>query len=98
MLAKFRSDGELDEITNKWFGTDESAKTIEYTAFSGENGELVVAGMPDNIPFAYYLNNEFTGFAVEIITDFAQEYGYSVRFEQPNATAMLAGIISGKMT
>ncbi len=96
MLAKFRSDGKLDEITNKWFGTDESAKTIEHTAFSGENGELVVAGMPDNIPFAYYLNNEFTGFAVEIITDFAQEYGYSVRFEQPNANAMLAGIISGK--
>ena len=42
MLAKFRSDGKLDEITNKWFGTDESEKTIEHTAFSGENGELVV--------------------------------------------------------
>ncbi|MBR5089399.1 MAG: ABC transporter permease subunit [Ruminiclostridium sp.] len=96
LLKDLKESGRLDDITEKWFGTDDSAKTFDRTPSSGENGAIIVAGTSDHVPFTYYLNNEYTGFAVDLITIFSQEYGYSIEFEQPNLTALVAGVTSGK--
>ena len=95
MVSELNESGKLSGMTGKWFSNDDSVKTFDRTPSSGENGEIVAAGLPDNVPFSYYLNNEYTGFAVELITIFGQKYGYSVKFEQPNPAAVVAGVTSG---
>ena len=96
LLSKLKENGKLVEMSDKWFGSDDTLKTFDRISSSGENGELLVAGGHDKEPFNYYLNNEYTGYAVELITVFAQEYGYGIRFETPNLAAELAGVASGK--
>ncbi|MBR5089903.1 MAG: ABC transporter permease subunit [Ruminiclostridium sp.] len=95
-LRELKDSGRFDKMMEKWFGHDDPAKTFDRTPSSGKNGELVVAGVPNNAPFCYFLNNEFTGCAVEIITLFGQKYEYSIKFEQPNVAALIAGVTSGK--
>jgi polar amino acid transport system substrate-binding protein len=80
----------------KWFGTDDSAKTIDRTGLSGENGSVLVSVIPDIVPFSYIANNELQGYAVEIMIDFGRKYGYNIEFEQANVAACLAGLASEK--
>ncbi|MCR4558276.1 MAG: ABC transporter permease subunit [Saccharofermentans sp.] len=95
-LAKYKSDGKLDELKYKWIEGEESKKVINTSELSGENGKLVVAVLPDHIPFSYLANNQLVGYAVELTLEFAKEYGYSVTFEQANISSCLAGLASGK--
>ena len=62
MVSELNESGKLSGMTGKWFSNDDSVKTFDRTPSSGENGEIVAAGLPDNVPFSYYLNNEYTGF------------------------------------
>ena len=95
MIAGLKESGQLKEMEEKWVGYDESAKTFDRTPSTGENGTLTVAGKADNEPFGYVSNNEFTGYAVELITLFGQRYGYHLEFEMPNTAALIAGVSSG---
>lgn len=95
MLAGMTTDGSLEELEEKWFDNNGSAK-ISDMELSGENGELVVFVIPTNAPFAYISDGELVGYAIELIYMFCREYGYSVRFEQENISSGLEGISSGK--
>ncbi len=95
-LAACKESGRLDELKKKWIDDDEADKVIDTANPSGPNGKIVVAVVPDNIPFSYMANNRLTGYAVELTLDFANEYGYSVEFEQANLSACIAGLSSGK--
>ena len=95
-IAGIKADGSYDSLLNKWFGGDESAKSLGEYDLSGENGKLKVCAIPDLVPFSYISNNELGGLAVELTLDFAERYGYSIEFEQANPTAALAGLGSGK--
>ena len=95
-LAKYKSEGKLDELKYKWIEGEESKKVIDVGELTGENGNLIVAVLPDNMPFSYTANNQLVGYAVELALEFAKEYGYTVTFEQANISACLAGLASGK--
>ena len=95
-LAKYKSEGKLDELKYKWIEAEESKKVIDVGELTGENGNLIVAVLPDNMPFSYTANNQLVGYAVELTLEFAKEYGYTVTFEQANISACLAGLASGK--
>ena len=95
-LAKYKAEGRLDELKYKWIEGEESEKVINVGELTGENGNIVVAVLPDNIPFSYTANNQLVGYVVELSMEFAKEYGYSVTFEQANIAACLAGLASGK--
>ena len=95
-LAKYKAEGKLDELKYKWIEGEESKKVIDVGELTGENGNIVVAVLPDNIPFSYTANNQLVGYVVELSLEFAKEYGYTVTFEQANIAACLAGLAAGK--
>ncbi|MCR5807828.1 MAG: ABC transporter permease subunit [Oscillospiraceae bacterium] len=96
MMKKLTESGELEAMKQKWVGSDKSAKVVDKSGLTGENGELVIAVLSDGIPFSYIVDNELQGYAIELSTIFAREYGYSIDFEQTNPTSALAGLASGK--
>ena len=95
-LAEIKANGTSDTLLEKWFSSDDAAKTIEKTGLTGENGTVTVAVIPDIIPFTYIANNELQGYAVEIMIGFGRKYGYDIRFEQGNIAACLAGVSAEK--
>ena len=95
-IAKYKAEGKLDELKFKWIEGEESARVIDVGELTGENGNLAVSVLPDNMPFSYTANNQLVGYAVELTLEFAKEYGYSVTFEQANISACLAGLAAGK--
>ncbi len=95
-IAENKANGTFAEMKEKWFSKDDSVKVLDDSGLTGENGELVVATPPDNVPFDYVADNKVTGYVIEMITMFAREYGYSVKYEMTTYVSGLAGLASGK--
>ena len=96
MLKELWANGEIKRLIDKWFAGNESEKTIDRSGLTGENGQLVIAARSNKPPFSYYEGGEFTGYGVELVTMFAKRYGYSLKFEDANLSAMLAGLTAEK--
>ena len=96
LLSELRESGELDKMKDKWLGSDEKAKTLDDTKLTGENGTVNVVTLDDNVPFSYIADNKLKGYAIELITRFAEKYGYDVKYEYGTVASCLAGISSGK--
>ena len=96
VLAEVRKSGDLDKMKEKWLSSDNSGKVYDKTPSSGENGTITVCVVGDKVPFSYMYNNELTGYNIELITIFAREKGYNVKFEMNTTSGMLAGLSAGK--
>ncbi|MBR1443239.1 MAG: ABC transporter permease subunit [Firmicutes bacterium] len=97
MLGELSEKGELEKLKDKWFGDDESLKTMDYSGITGENGNVNIFVVSTNIPFCYVGgNNELKGYAVELSYMFCRKYGYKPNFDQVKTAAGLVGISTGK--
>ncbi len=96
-IAALRSEGRLRELSEKWFGTDETVKQIpDYRSFPAPNGTLIMATDGDYTPFEYVRNGEVVGYDIDIAAQFCQEYGYGLRIEIMSLDAVLPAVQSGK--
>lgn len=92
-----RANGTLDKLAAKWFGKDESTKTIiDYTALPAVNGTLRMATAAATEPFTYVRDNTVVGFEIELAARFCAENGYRLQVEQMNFDGILASVQSGK--
>ncbi|MBQ3841733.1 MAG: ABC transporter permease subunit [Ruminiclostridium sp.] len=96
MLESLEADGTLEEMKSKWFGADESKKTVDLTGFSGENGTLNVVTTSTDIPFSYIKDNQNIGYSIELVELFCRRYGYTPDIEDVDFSARIPGIVSGK--
>ena len=83
-------------MEQKWFGPKEPTEFVSYDNLNGSNGTITVAVDSSAKPFVYYKNNKFVGFDIEVITEFAKQYGYNVKFEDVAFAAILGGVQSAK--
>ncbi len=96
-LARLDASGELEAMGERWLGgLDEAERQMDRSPLSGVNGELAIGIMPDNAPYSYVSNGEYTGFDMELITRFAREEGYSLSIEAGSLASQLAGLASGR--
>ena len=95
MLSDFIKDGTLDAMGDKWFGDDESAKVVDLTGFSGENGKLRVVTTASDMPFSYIKDNENVGLSIELVEKFCRRYGYTPVIDDVDFSARLSGLSSG---
>ena len=96
-LRALKADGTLDALADKWFGADESAKTLpDPSALSAENGTLRMATDGDYPPFEYVRDGNVVGYDVDVAALFCQKYGYGLDIEIMNLDAILPAVQSGK--
>lgn len=95
-LAKFKEDGTLDTLHDKWMSADEANKTMPEQDWEAPNGTLKVIGSVLE-PMYYVGNNaEEMGYEAELILLIAKELGYHVTFSTANFSGLLGAIESGK--
>ncbi len=96
-IIKIKEDGTLSEMSNVWFGDDESKKTIpEFDTLSGEKGTIVVAEESANMPYVYVKNNRIIGFEIDMLYRFCEESGYGLELSDMNFGAVIPAVSTGK--
>ncbi|MBQ6519783.1 MAG: transporter substrate-binding domain-containing protein [Anaerolineaceae bacterium] len=96
-IKKLWDDGTMAEIDAKWFGTDDSQKTvIDYEKLPATNGTLTMASTTGVAPFVYMKDNQIVGYEVEIAARFCETYGYRLEIVDMAFSAILPSVISGK--
>lgn len=96
IIARMREDGTIDEINEKWTGSDDSVKVMPEQDWDAPNGTIVVAANPEVEPSCYFADNEIVGFSVEILFNIARELGYHVDTKEVSMASLIAEVQSGK--
>ena len=94
-LAKIKENGTYDKLNEKWFGNKEPAEFLDPEALTGTNGTLRVIVNNELKPFGYIKNGKLVGYDVEILTLFAEEYGYRLDITSVPFQSILAGVSGG---
>ena len=96
-LHGITADGTLAEIKAKWFGDDDSLKTIaDYRNFPAPNGVLQMATESEYEPFTYLKDMEVTGYDVDIAVRFCEAYGYGLAISDMRFDSILPAVQTGK--
>lgn len=96
-LRSIRDDGTMEEIGEKWFGDDDSLKTIaDYRSFPAPNGVLRMATEAQYEPFSYILHNKIAGYDIDIAVHFCEAYGYGLEIRDMSFDAVLPAVQTGK--
>ncbi len=87
----------VDEVWEKWTGSDESVKVLPDQDWPGTNGTVRVAACDTLEPMSYVGGDgELKGFDLEVILMIAKEMDVHVEFTGMEFAAILASVQSGK--
>ena len=95
-LSEAKTDGTIEQLKEKWLGAAEPKEHPDYMSLEGRNGTIRLAIAIDGKPLLYQREDYFTGFEIELLTLFGQEYGYKFDVEVVPFESIIAGIASGK--
>jgi len=96
-LRSIREDGTMAEIEAKWFGEDDSLKTMaDYQAFPAPNGVIRMATEAQYEPFSYVLSNRVSGYDIDIAVHFCEAYGYGLEITDMTFDALLPAVQTGR--
>ena len=96
-LNTIRADDTIREIEERWFGDDESRKTIpDLSTLPATNGTLRMATEALYEPFEYILNGEIAGYDIDMAVRFCEAYGYGLEIMDMNFEAVLPAVYTGK--
>lgn len=95
-LADRKEDGTLVRLKEKWFLSEEPKELPDFENLSGNNGTLLIGFASTQKPYTYLKNGKITGFDIEMLTMFAEEYGYRLTFEDASFGGLLSGIEQGR--
>ena len=95
-IRESKETGVLQELQNKWLSKEEPTETFDNNSLTGENGTIKVAVSPDLKPLCYVKDGEVVGYEVEVLQQFAKEYGYQLEFVFMTFDAILPGVVAGK--
>ncbi len=87
----------LDELEDKWFGEDETVKTMpDPAALPAENGTLLVATEAGYAPFEYMRDGRVVGYDMELSALFCEACGCGLEIVDMNFDGILPAVQSGK--
>lgn len=95
-LAQCRENGTLDAQVKKWFGEVEPEELLPAQGQQDSARTLTLAIESAQKPYSYIKNGQFTGFDVELVSLFAQQYGYALKIEDVSFSGILTGVSQGK--
>ncbi|MDD2355698.1 MAG: transporter substrate-binding domain-containing protein [Lachnospiraceae bacterium] len=96
-LATLKADGTLDEMKERWMGSDDSVKVMPDIESSGANGTLLVAYDKAYEPMEYVdADGREKGYEVEMMLHIGKILGMNVEFTTMDTSGLIPMIQSGK--
>lgn len=95
-LKDIEKDGFLKKAQNKWFKENAMDEVSDDIELSGKNGNIKVCTTPDAAPFAFFKNNKYQGYEIDLLNEFARRNGYSLTIEGVSFDALISSIVSNK--
>ena len=95
-IDALEADGTLDELENRWTGSDESAKTLPDQDWETPNGTLTMATHGLSEPMSYYRGGMFVGYDIELALLICKELGYGLEFTSADYSSIVAAVSTGK--
>ena len=96
-IEKFREDGTLDELKQRWCGADEDAKVLPAQDWDTPKGELLACVDGTNEPMGYIKDGEYVGYCNELFLLCCKELGYEAKMREMSFDAQIAAMQSGKV-
>lgn len=92
-IKKFKENGKIDEMHDKWFTADVAGLQVPKQNFKGKNGTITAVVDANFEPMAFKdEDGNLQGFDVELITEVARDNGYNVKFKEMEFSGMLANV------
>lgn len=96
VISKFKKDGTIDKIMEKWFLADSTTKPIQQD-WEGSNGTINLLALAGTEPISYIgANGEVYGFDVDIALHIARELDYKLEIVPADFSALLSSVAIGK--
>lgn len=95
-IAKSKENGTIASLTEKWQASTEPTEHPDYTKLTGENGTLKIAVGDSLKPISYQIGSLYTGYEIDFLTLFADEYGYKLDIQGMAFDALIPSVTSGK--
>ena len=92
-LAELKADGTYDEIVKKWFGDDESIKTVDIPESGSRTLRYITASTMQ--PYSYIKDGKNAGLEVDLLAGFCREMGYGLSIDNAEFGSLIAGVSSG---
>ncbi|MBQ3270277.1 MAG: transporter substrate-binding domain-containing protein [Clostridia bacterium] len=90
-------EGTLEQLSVKWFGEDEAAKTmLDIAALKPDNGTLRLATESGYAPFEYVRDGAVVGYDMELAAMFCEFAGYGLEIVDMNFDGILPAVQTGK--
>ena len=97
IIERYTQDGTLTAMREKWFGSDDSKKTIDMGEYDAPNGTLRYAHDSTLEPMSYVGGNgQSLGFEVELVSLIAKELGMNLEITQSTFNALIPMLNSGR--
>lgn len=95
-IKKFKENGKIDEMHDKWFAADVTGLQVPKQNFKGKNGTISVVVDANYEPMSYKdADGNLQGFDIELITEVARDNGYNVKFKEMDFSGVLANVAAG---
>ncbi len=97
IIARYKEDGTLDRLKEKWLGADDSVKVLPQQTQKGANGTIRYFHEATMEPLAYLgSNGEPLGLEIELMLLIAQELDMKVEMTSCQFASLIAALESGK--
>lgn len=97
ILIRFRTDGTMEALAEKWLGADESIKKLPESEYPGNAGTLRFIHDNTSEPMSYVGGNgQDLGYDVELVMLVAQELDMKLEISAANFDALMPSIQGGK--
>lgn len=100
-IDKLKDSGELDEILSRWLSPDNTDFHDTYRldpipSIPSGKGKILKIGISENNPPATIMvDNKWTGYEIEILQRFAEEYGYQLKVTSYTFNNLIPAVNSG---
>ncbi len=106
IIERYKENGTLDALREKWLGADDSKKTIDIGEYDAPNGTLRYAHDSTLEPMSYVGGNgQSLGYEVELVSLIAKELGMKLEITQTTFNSLInmltsdrADIVSGAIS
>ena len=95
-ITEFKTTEKYIELQEKWFSGVVPDVQPDYESLQGTNGVIKLAVSDGDSPMSFMLEGKIAGFDIDVITLFAEKYGYALELEYMDFDAILASIKTGK--